>query len=142
MFSIPECRVIETGWDKGNWTVVLEKIRDERFRGVGYERKSSQVRVGLMNNRRNGSDGDSNSGRGDGDIVKDGIDGTSIEDRSVLARENPGNLNLQSNVASNASSHQSDQAVVTNQHAEFEDLNPILVGPTSKLPVMITRTLT
>ena len=29
--SIPNCRIIETGWDKGNWTVLLEKISDTRL---------------------------------------------------------------------------------------------------------------
>jgi hypothetical protein len=29
--SIPNCQIIETGWDKGNWTVMLEKITDLRL---------------------------------------------------------------------------------------------------------------
>ena len=29
--SIPNCQIIETGWDKGNWTVMLEKITDSRL---------------------------------------------------------------------------------------------------------------
>jgi hypothetical protein len=35
--SIPGCRIVETGWDKGNWAVLLQRVQDERLmvhRGV------------------------------------------------------------------------------------------------------------
>jgi hypothetical protein len=31
LHSIPNCQIIETGWDKGNWTVLLEKTEDKRL---------------------------------------------------------------------------------------------------------------
>lgn len=31
LYSIPNCQIIETGWDKGNWTVLLEKTEDMRL---------------------------------------------------------------------------------------------------------------
>ena len=32
--GIPGCRIVESGWDRGNWFVQLEKFADRRLDGV------------------------------------------------------------------------------------------------------------
>lgn len=34
-YSIPNCRLLESGWDKGNWFVRLVKVEDARLAGAG-----------------------------------------------------------------------------------------------------------
>jgi alkylated DNA repair protein alkB family protein 8 len=34
--SIPNCKVIDSGWDKGNWFVQLEKVEDNRLLKSGF----------------------------------------------------------------------------------------------------------
>lgn len=33
--SVPCCRIIESGWDKGNWFIQLEKFDDDRIHAIG-----------------------------------------------------------------------------------------------------------
>jgi hypothetical protein len=48
MNSVPHCRVVDSGWEKGNWFVKLLKIADERLQ---HSQSGPERCVGEMNTR-------------------------------------------------------------------------------------------